>query len=77
MKQYVIIAVVCAFLVIGCIFALSIDSVNQPQAQVVDGMVIKRIDGCQYLINYVYRGNEVYTHKGNCDNPIHIYREPK
>jgi len=34
-----------------------------------DGAVT-RVDGCQYLRFYTGRGFD-YTHKGDCDNPIH------
>ena len=34
---------------------------------------IVRIGDCQYLKSKVYMGYN-YTHKGDCDNPIHIYR---
>lgn len=28
-------------------------------------------DGCEYFMQPQYAGGAVYTHKGNCKNPIH------
>lgn len=33
------------------------------------------IDGCQYLVYYTYPVSKAYTHKGNCNNSIHIYNK--
>jgi hypothetical protein len=33
------------------------------------------IDGCEYLGCPNGHLQRIYTHKGNCKNPIHIYKE--
>jgi len=33
---------------------------------------IVTIDGCEYIKNNTHGWKKVYTHKGNCKNPIHI-----
>ena len=43
-----------------------IDEIDIPQYR------IYRIDGCQYVW---LRHNGEFAHKGNCDNPIHIYNK--
>lgn len=35
---------------------------------------VMRIDGCQY-IHYTSFKRAGLTHKGNCNNPIHIYKD--
>lgn len=35
---------------------------------------IERMDGCEYIVSHNAYGN-ILTHKGNCDNPIHIYNK--
>ncbi len=47
---------------------------NGPQQSgEVNGIKVVRIDGCQYLECSVIGQSfgTIYTHKGNCDNPIH------
>lgn len=46
------------------------------QAQNSKEIEIIRFDGCEYLKHSIEIKNVsyfVYTHKGNCDNPIHMY----
>lgn len=31
--------------------------------------------GCQYIDNVTYFNKHVYTHLGNCNNPIHCYNK--
>jgi hypothetical protein len=51
---------------------------GKPPETIVDGDVpVVRIDDCQYLKNQVSHYYYVHTHKGNCDNPIHIYNKVK
>jgi hypothetical protein len=33
------------------------------------------IEGCEYLRLETSNGYPILTHKGNCRNPIHIYRD--
>jgi hypothetical protein len=33
------------------------------------------IEGCEYLRQETSNGYPVFTHKGNCRNPIHPYRD--
>ena len=35
------------------------------------------IDGCEYLAFKDSHGSLIITHKGNCNNPIHVYRTEK
>lgn len=37
---------------------------------------IVKIEGCEYLECDTYAGHYVYTHKGNCSNPIHLTPKP-
>lgn len=42
----------------------------------LDGYTVKRYDGCQYLEKtrtILDKGYGYLAHKGNCDNPIHLY----
>lgn len=32
------------------------------------------MDGCEYYKIYIYGSNYAISHKGNCNNPIHIYK---
>ena len=48
-------------------------SVKTTTIQVEHGAVIIEIDGCEYIKSQVSSGY-TYCHKGNCKNPIHIYR---
>lgn len=34
-----------------------------------------KIGDCEYLKFRTYNGRWGYTHKGDCNNPIHIYKE--
>ncbi len=36
-----------------------------------NGVTVIIIDRCEYIVCPVYAGNVVYSHKGNCNNPIH------
>lgn len=36
--------------------------------------VVQR-EGCEYFVNRTYGFSRVYTHKGNCINPIHCYNK--
>jgi hypothetical protein len=36
---------------------------------------VTRIEGCEYFILDTYGTNSL-VHKGNCNNPIHIYNKP-
>lgn len=40
-----------------------------------DNYQIIVIDGCQYIFkqNNGYQQGPIFTHKGDCNNPIHIY----
>ena len=43
----------------------------------VNNVPIVRIDGCEYLKNEIVMPTGygvVFTHKGNCNNPIHFIR---
>lgn len=37
---------------------------------------IIKVDGCEYIKGWggTYHGGPFLTHKGNCSNPIHIYK---
>ena len=67
-----ILAIILVAFLCGC------DDSVQPMTltQDSDGREIKvvTIEGCEYFKLYTYGGNYVYTHKGNCKNPIHIYK---
>ena len=39
------------------------------------GYRVVRIEGCEYLRFETTHSYGVLTHKGNCDNPIHCYRD--
>ncbi len=50
---------------------------EKEELRLSNDVVIVRIDGCQYLKCTIYGYatlSYVYTHKGNCDNPIHRYK---
>jgi len=72
-------------LVIGALFACDSDgdgSVWWESNQIDADLVIKNhkivvIDDCQYIlydITFGYNGYGMLTHKGNCNNPIHVYK---
>jgi len=37
-------------------------------------VVTANIEGCEYIVSTTYAGHNVYSHKGNCTNGIHLYR---
>jgi len=45
--------------------------------KIIDGIEIRVIDGCEYLVNRSFHGDIVCTHKGNCTNKIHYYKEDR
>lgn len=47
--------------------------INSNENSIV-GIIV--IEGCQYLKVNAYMSYS-FTHKGNCNNPIHIYNKPK
>lgn len=50
----------------GCLALI----VKYSDAPSVPNYTIQVIDGCQYLQMHTHN-NEVLTHKGDCNNPIH------
>lgn len=77
MKTGLVVGVIILLIVLGCFFMEKVGNQEKEEFSKTQNneMLIKRIDGCQYLVNYVYRGSSVYIHKGNCDNPIHVYNK--
>lgn len=65
-------------LFIMCLVLLLSGCVKIPDEKTHDSeqnsIYVTRIGDCQY-IKYIVRGGFGYTHKGDCDNPIHIYKE--
>lgn len=62
--------------IIGILISIGIGGVNQRKKVIKEGRIdnmITVIEGCQYIRNPSYGGSIIYTHKGNCNNPIHIY----
>lgn len=43
---------------------------ESPSQQLKENIDIIRIDNCEYL-HYENTGKIYFTHKGNCNNPIH------
>lgn len=70
-----VLVVLLSLLLVGCVDCdrpankgyLRVNDPNNPHTLDV-GVVV--IDHCQYIVNAVH-GGIVYTHKGNCGNPIH------
>jgi hypothetical protein len=53
------------------VFIFGKDEVKTGEFMVDNEVELCRIDGCQYIGFKTYYGHRAYTHKGNCDNPIH------
>jgi len=68
MSRVFIVPIVCFFLV-GCSQKSLQDELNETS--------IIKLDGCEYLACRTHAGWMVYTHKGDCSNPIHIYNVEK
>lgn len=62
---------ICLWLIImvGLAGGLTFMFKNSP-APSVPNYTIQVIDGCQYLQMHTHN-NEILTHKGDCNNPIH------
>lgn len=71
MKKLFIIICMC-LLLLGCW------NTNTSTTMVKDSdgesVTIVKIGECQYIRTVVYN-SYTYTHKGDCDNPIHIYNK--
>jgi hypothetical protein len=55
------------------------DKIVVPVAPIIDSMgdeiEIVRIDGCEYIRAKLNSNCTIYAHKGDCDNPIHVYNK--
>ena len=73
MKKVFILSII--FLIIFCSCTNNQSNENSTtittQADGVGELTVVKIDGCEYFQNYTRDGHYVYTHKGNCTNPIH------
>ena len=67
-----IILLLTVYLLMGCANdnATSPKSVAKVKGKTV---FVSVIDGCEYLVTAGYGWSVHLTHKGNCNNPIHIY----
>lgn len=76
MKKYILLLIVggISLLSIGCQPPMNNNTVGEY-------MTIINIDGCEYISieKYPNQSSAVLsvTHKGNCSNPIHIYKTNK
>mgnify|MGYP001766125144 CR=1 FL=1 len=65
-------------LFIMCLILILSGCMNIPKEGTVDSekrvVYITKIGDCQY-IKFSVKGYWAYTHKGDCNNPIHIYKE--
>lgn len=63
--------------ILGLLAAIIFGKSNQAKvisnAKTISSDMVEVIDKCQYIKNFTTHGYYVYTHKGNCNNPIHIY----
>jgi hypothetical protein len=66
-KKLMIIIICCCFIFVSCRKIEGTQTENREY-------VIITIDGCQY-IKPIYESSSTLTHKGNCNNPIHIYNK--
>ena len=58
---------VCLLMVlVGC---------EQSAVEEARNIQVVEIDGCEYIACRTYMNRMVFTHKGNCKNSIHIYKE--
>ena len=57
MKKFILLTFT-VLMIVGC--------VNESPIKNVDEANIVTIDSCEYISNYTYHGNYVYSHKGNC-----------
>ena len=64
------IAVFTLLIIFGFIFIMI--KVIKPNKDINKAEVVIK-DGCEYFSCPSYSGYFVFTHKGNCSNPIHIY----
>jgi hypothetical protein len=54
-----------------CVLVIAIAFTScQNDNVIIDGTEIKKVRGCEYIKSHVYLGS-VYTHCGDCNNPIH------
>lgn len=78
----IVMLLILILLVIGLVYAVNRKSTyNTVKGETVsespiDAKVIV-IDKCEYLMYRSYNGVAEVTHKGNCSNPIHVYRTEK
>jgi len=49
--------------------------VREQRQQAVPTYRVIRLEGCEYLRLETSNGYPIFTHKGNCRNPIHPYRD--
>lgn len=68
MKQLLLFTLILAVMIIGCKENNEHPTVLTTTGQRLD---VAEIDGCEYLMCSTDCGRYVYTHKGNCHNPIH------
>lgn len=68
MKQLLII--LALIFVVGCGIHNQEHDINESP-----NVTIVTIDGCEYLKCVTDKWLYVYTHKGNCRNPIHLYAD--
>ena len=63
-----------------------VDPVNKKKVAILEKLegeiVVIEFEGCEYLYGCYYNFNEsvvstVFTHKGNCKNPVHPYNKEK
>ncbi len=75
-----LITITYLILIIGC-DEKNIATVKTETNRIVDSIAraprydIAVIDGCEYIVSFGHWGGEyIYSHKGNCKNPIHQTR---
>jgi hypothetical protein len=63
-----------------------VEPVNKKKVAILEKLegeiVVIEFEGCEYLYGCYYNFNEavvstVFTHKGNCKNPVHTYNKEK
>lgn len=67
-----VLVAVCIALLSGCSLSEGVDNDLHPEKS----YRVVSIEGCEYIFvsRRPWQGNMSLAHKGNCKNPIHIYR---
>lgn len=71
MEKFVkIMVVVNVLIVIGMLTGCEDNNITRQRE--VNSLCVVNLEGCEYIVSPNGHGS-LYSHKGNCKNPIHVY----